>query len=131
MAVTDRVADLLTRIRNAKNAKHKYVDVSFSKLNHSIIEVMKENGYVTSYLVNEARHQIRVFLRYQQGALKSVIHGLKRISKPSVRYYVGYKEIPKVSSGLGIAILSTPAGILEGEKAREMKKGGELLCLVW
>lgn len=131
MAVTDTVADLLTRIRNAKDAKHKYADVSFSKMNTSIIEVMKEKGYVKNYLVSEKKHQIRVFLNYSKGTRDSVIHGLKRVSKPSVRSYVGYKDIPRVFSGLGIAILSTPSGILEGEKAREMKTGGELLCLVW
>ena len=131
MAATDTVADLLTRIRNAKDAKHKYVDVNFSKLNQNIIAVLKEKGYVNSFLVNEKKHKIRVFLKYIKASRDSVIHGLKRMSKPSLRSYVKYQAIPRVFSGLGIAILSTPSGVLEGEKAREMKMGGELLCLVW
>lgn len=131
MAVTDTVADLLTRIRNAKDAKHKYVDVKFSKLNKNIIAVLQEKGYVNNFLVNEKKHQIRIFLKYIKSTRESVIHGLKRMSKPGLRSYVGHQEIPRVFSGLGIAILSTPSGVLEGEKAREMKAGGELLCLVW
>ncbi len=131
MAITDTVADLLTRIRNAKDAKHKYVDVRFSKLNQSIIDVLKEKGYVNQFLINEKKHQIRVFLKYLKNSRNSIIHGLKRVSKPGLRKYVGHQDIPKVFSGLGIAVLSTPSGVLEGEKAREMKVGGELLCLVW
>lgn len=131
MAVTDTVADLLTRIRNAKDAKHKYVDVKFSKLNKNIIAVLQEKGYVNNFLVNEKKHQIRIFLKYIKSTRESVIHGLKRMSKPGLRSYVGHQEIPRVFSGLGIAILSTPSGVLEGEKAREIKAGGELLCLVW
>jgi small subunit ribosomal protein S8 len=131
MSVTDTVADLLTRIRNAKNAKHKYVDVRCSKLNKNIIVVLQDKGYVNNFLVNEKKRQIRVFLKYIKDTRNSVIHGLKRMSKPSLRYYVGYQEIPRVFSGLGIAILSTPSGVLDGEKARKMKAGGELLCFVW
>ncbi|MCB1084620.1 MAG: 30S ribosomal protein S8 [Chlamydiia bacterium] len=131
MAVTDTVADLLTRIRNAKDAKHKYVDVGFSKLNQNIINVLKEKGFVLSYLVNEKKHQIRVFLKYLKSSRESVIHGIKRASKPGLRKYVGHQDIPRVFSGLGIAVVSTPSGILDGEKAREMKLGGELLCMVW
>ena len=131
MATSDTVADLLTRIRNAKDAKHKYVDVKLSKLNQSIIDVLKEKGYVTSFLVNEKKRQIRIFLKYIKNSRDNVIYGLKRVSKPGLRSYVGYQDIPRVFSGLGIAILSTPAGVIEGEKARELKTGGELLCLVW
>lgn len=131
MATSDTVADLLTRIRNAKDAKHKYVDVKLSKLNQSIVDVLREKGYVTSFLVNEKKRQIRVFLKYIKNSRDNVIHGLKRVSKPGLRSYVGYQDIPRVFSGLGIAILSTPAGVIEGEKARELKTGGELLCLVW
>ncbi|QVL57967.1 MAG: 30S ribosomal protein S8 [Simkaniaceae bacterium] len=131
MTTSDTVADLLTRIRNAKDAKHKYVDVKLSKLNQSIVDVLREKGYVTSFLVNEKKRQIRVFLKYIKNSRDNVIHGLKRVSKPGLRSYVGYQSIPRVFSGLGIAILSTPAGVIEGEKARELKTGGELLCLVW
>ena len=131
MAVTDTVADLLTRIRNAKSAKHKYVDVCFSKMNQAIVDVLKQNGFVNNFLINEKKYAIRVFLRYQKNSREAIINGLKRVSKPSVRQYVGYKDIPKVLSGLGIVILSTPSGIIDGEKARVLKVGGELLCMVW
>lgn len=131
MTTSDTVADLLTRIRNAKDAKHKYVDVKFSKLNQAIVNVLKEKGYVNSFLVNEKKRQIRVFLKYIKNTRDNVIHGLKRVSKPGLRSYVGYKDIPRVFSGLGITILSTPAGVLEGEKARELKAGGEVICHVW
>ncbi|MEM8727442.1 MAG: 30S ribosomal protein S8 [Chlamydiota bacterium] len=131
MATSDTVAELLTRIRNAKDAKHKYVDVRLSKLSQSIIDVLKEKGYVRNFLVNEKKWQIRVFLRYIKNSRESIIHGLKRVSKPGLRSYIGYQDIPRVFSGLGIAILSTSAGVIEGEKARESKTGGELLCLIW
>lgn len=129
--VTDTVADLLTRIRNAKDAKHKYVDVTLSKFNQSIIAVFKEKGYVTHFLVNEKKKEIRVFLKYIKKTRENVIHGLKRMSKPGLRKYIGYKQIPRVFSGLGIAVLSTPSGVIEGEEAKKLKVGGELLCLVW
>ena len=131
MAISDTVADMLTRIRNAKDAKHKYVDVKCSSLNKKIIDVLKEKGYITKYLVNEKKYKIRVFIRYLIRSNESVIKGLKRFSKPGLRKYIGYKEIPYVFSGLGIAILSTPSGVIDGEKARSLKVGGELLCLVW
>ncbi len=131
MAISDTVADLLTRIRNAKDAKHKYVDVRYSKLNKSIVDVFKNKGYVTSFLVNDKKRQIRVFLKYVKNTRDNVIHGIKRVSKPGLRNYIGYQSIPRVFSGLGIAILSTPAGVIEGERAKELKVGGELLCLVW
>lgn len=131
MTISDTVADLLTRIRNAKDASHKYVDVRNSKLNQSIIDVLKDKGYVLNYLVNEKKYSIRIFLKYNKKSRESVLHGLKRVSKPGIRSYVGYKDIPSVFSGLGIAILSTPSGVVDGERARELKAGGELLCLVW
>jgi len=131
MTTSDTVADLLTRIRNGKDARHKYVDVRNSKLNRAIIDVMKEQGYVRGYLVNEKKYKVRVFLKYVRNARNSVLHGLKRVSKPGLRRYVGHREIPRVYSGLGIAILSTSLGILEGERARGLSVGGELLCFVW
>ena len=131
MAISDTIADMLTRIRNAKDAKHKYVDVKCSSLNKKIIDVLKEKGYITKYLVNEKKYKIRVFIRYLIRSNESVIKGLKRFSKPGLRKYIGYKEIPYVFSGLGIAILSTPSVVIDGEKARSLKVGGELLCLVW
>ncbi len=131
MAISDTVADLLTRIRNGKDACHKYVDVSYSKLNQAIIDVLKDKGFVINYLVNDKKHQIRVFLKYIKNTRESVLHGLKRMSKPGMRNYVKCEDIPRVFSGLSIAILSTPSGVVDGEKARELKMGGELLCLVW
>jgi len=131
MTTSDTVADLLTRIRNGKDARHRYVDVKNSRLNRAIIEVMKEQGYVREYLVDDKKYRVRVFLKYVRNARGGVLHGLKRVSKPGLRRYVGCREIPRVYSGLGIAILSTPLGILEGERARELSVGGELLCLVW
>ena len=131
MAFSDPVADLLTRGRNAQRAKHKYVDVNCSNLNKSIIEVLKRKGFVAQFLVNEKKHKIRIFLRYLKKERKSLIHNLKRMSKPGRRFYVGYREIPRVFSGLGIAILSTPSGVMSGDEARKARVGGELLCLVW
>ncbi len=131
MTLSDTIADLLTRIRNAKTARHKYVDVRFSKMNQSIIDVLKRKGYVLSSIFSEKKRAIRVFLKYDKTSRQPVIRGLKRVSKPGIRRYVSCKDIPKVLSGLGIAILSTPSGVLDGEKAREIRTGGELLCLVW
>lgn len=130
MALSDTVADMLTRIRNGKAAKFRFVDLKLSKMNRAIAEVLKEKGYIENVLVNEEKQVIRVHLKYKKNR-ESVIHGLKRVSKPSVRSYVRYKDIPRVFSGLGIAILSTPQGVIDGEKARELKVGGELLCYVW
>lgn len=129
--LSDTVADLLTRIRNAKDAKHKYVDVRLSKMNRAIVSVLKHNGFVSHFILNEKKYAIRIFLKYEKKSRKGVIHGLKRISRPGIRRYVGYRDIPNVLSGLGLAILSTPLGVIDGEKAKEMKVGGELLCLIW
>ena len=131
MAISDTVADLLTRIRNAKDAKHKYVDVQCSSLNKDIVEILKEKGYINNYIVNQNKYKIRIYIKYILKTKESIIKGLKRASKPGLRKYIGYKDIPYVFSGLGIAILTTPAGVLDGEKARALKVGGELLCLVW
>lgn len=131
MTISDTVADLLTRIRNAKDAKHKYVDVRCSTFNKEIVEVLKEKGYITNYLVNQKKYKIRIFIKYIIKTKEPVIKNLKRVSKPGLRKYIGYKDIPYVFSGLGIAILSTPSGVIHGEKARALKIGGELLCLVW
>ena len=131
MAQSDIVADLLTRIRNGKDAKHKYVDVRYSKLNKAIIEVLKEKGYVNSFLLNESMYCIRIFLKYKSKTRESIIQGLKRVSTPGRRFYVGYNDIPVVQSGLGIAILSTSSGVIDGHAALKQKEGGELLCLVW
>lgn len=130
MALTDPIADLLTRIRNAKDARHRFVDFHPSNIKMEIIKVLQNQGFVDRVLLNEEKRQARIFLRYDRER-EPVMKGLKRISCPSLRKYVGHKEIPRIYGGMGIAILSTPAGILDGETARKRRVGGELLCFVW
>jgi small subunit ribosomal protein S8 len=126
----DPIADLLTRIRNAKLAKHRFVDFRPSKLKVEIVKVLQAQGFVDKYLVDDEKGRARVFLKYADGR-ESVIRGLTRMSSPALRRYVGYRQIPRVFGGMGVAILSTPGGIVDGETARKQKLGGELLCLVW
>lgn len=130
MAFNDPIAELLTKIRNAKGAQHRYVDLGFSKIKVKILDILKGQGFIENFLVNEEKHKIRVFLRYTKGR-ESVIHGLTRVSKSGLRRYIGYLDIPRVFNGMGIAILSTPKGVMDGETARNLKVGGELLCTVW
>lgn len=127
MSVTDPIADLLTRIRNAHGALHADLAVPASKLKASIAAILKDEGYIADFAVSDA--VLSMTLKYQGG--KPLIAGLKRMSKPGRRIYVGAEDIPKVQNGLGISILSTSRGILEGEKARELNVGGELLCEIW
>jgi len=126
----DPIADLLTRIRNAKTARHRFVDFRPSKIKMDIVKVLHEQGFVDKFMINEEKGQARVFLKYA-GGREPVIKGLNRMSSPSLRRYVGYKKIPRIFGGMGVAILSTPAGVVDGETARRNKLGGELLCLVW
>lgn len=130
MAFNDPIAELLTKIRNAKDAKHRYVDLSFSKNKVKILEILKSHGFIENFLVNEEKFQTRVFLRYNK-TREPVIRGLTRVSKCGLRRYVGYRDIPKVFNGMGVAIVSTPKGIVDGETARNLKVGGELVCTVW
>jgi small subunit ribosomal protein S8 len=130
MAFNDPIAELLTKVRNAKGAQHRYVDMISSKMKVKILEILKNHGFIENFLVDESQHKIRVFLRYTK-ARESVIHDLKRISKGGLRKYVGYSDIPRVFNGMGLAILSTPKGVIDGETARNLKVGGELLCTVW
>jgi small subunit ribosomal protein S8 len=130
MAFSDPIAELLTKIRNAKGAQHRFVDMSHSKMKVRILEIIKNHGFIENFLVDEKRHKIRVFLRYTK-TRESVLHGLERISKCGSRYYVGYQEIRPVFNGMGVAILSTPQGVIDGETARNLKVGGELLCKIW
>lgn len=133
MAVSDPVADFLTRIRNALGAQHRYVDLSWSKMRQSLADILKNQGYIDNYLVkkeNNQRGTIRIFLKYREGR-KSVINGLKRVSKPGMRKYIGHKDVPCFYGGLGLAILSTSQGVLHGGEAINRKIGGELLCLIW
>lgn len=130
MSHHDPVSDLLTRIRNAKDAKHRFVDLYASKLLIGIVKVMKEQGFIENFIVDDVKRKMRIFLKYA-ASRAPVINGLTRISKPGLRRFVGTGKIPRVFSGFGIAILSTPKGILDGETARKEKVGGELLCNIW
>ena len=130
MGISDPIADFLTRIRNAKEAEHRFVDVSYSKVNVGILKVLQEEGYIEKFLVRRELYQIRVFLRYNKSRL-CAIQKLKRVSKPGVRKYLSQRKIPKVFGGLGLAILSTSKGIVSGERAKELGVGGEHLCNLW
>lgn len=130
MSFNDPIAELLTKIRNAKDAQHRFVDMSFSKFKVKILELLKTHGFIENYLVNEQQFKMRVFLKYTKER-GSVITDLKRQSKNGCRMYLGYNQIPRVFNGLGIAILSTPKGVVDGETAKNLKVGGELLCTVW
>jgi small subunit ribosomal protein S8 len=126
----DPIADLLTRIRNGKSAKHRYVDFYPSKLKVNILKIMQQQGFLDHFLIDEEAGNGRVFLKYLRGR-EPVIQGLKRVSTPGLRRYVNVQQIPRVLGGMGIAIISTSQGVMDGESARRQKLGGELLCLVW
>ena len=130
MSLSDPIADLLTRVRNAKEARHKYLDVKASKVKLNIVRVMKEQGFIENFLVDENRALIRIYLKYGKGR-QPVIQGIRRISKPGLRRYVKADKIPYILKGMGIAILSTSQGVFDGETARQKNVGGELLCYVW
>lgn len=130
MAFNDPIAELLTKIRNAKGAQHRHVDLSKSKMKVKILEILKSHGFIENFLVDDENHKIRVFLRYNKNR-ESVLNGLTRQSKCGLRRYLGYAEIPRVFNGMGIAIISTPKGVVDGDTARNLKVGGELLCTVW
>lgn len=132
MNVTDPVADMLTRVRNALMAHHLVVDIPASKLKLEVARILKQEGYIRSYKVVAAapRDKLKLLLKYRSNG-KSVIDGLKRVSKPGCRIYSDRKEIPRVFGGLGISILSTSSGIMTGHMAREKGVGGEILCNVW
>lgn len=131
--MTDPIADLLTRIRNAQAAGHSNVLVPRSKIKLAIVKLLKNEGFVEGYIDDESKNYqgvLKVFLRYDDGR-EGVIRGLQRISKPGRRIYVGKDEIPRVRNGLGIAILTTPQGVLTDRQARHAGVGGEVLCHVW
>jgi small subunit ribosomal protein S8 len=129
--MTDPVADMLTRIRNAKQRRHDMVPVPLSKLKVEIARILKEEGFIRSYkVVGEAgTGEIRIFLKYDSE--EPVITDLKRVSTPGRRVYVGKEKIPSVKGGLGIAIISTSKGLMTDQKSRDVKVGGEVLCYVW
>ncbi len=132
MQISDVIADLLTRIRNANDAKHETVDIPASNMKKAIVEILLTEGYIKSYQMIEDGKQgiIRVTLKYGQGKAK-VIRGLRRVSKPGLRIYANAENLPRVMNGLGIAIISTSKGIMTDKQARKANVGGEVLAFVW
>ena len=132
MSMSDPIADMLTRIRNACGSKHRRVDMPVSKMKTEIARILKENNYIQDYQTletDEGQRVLRVRLRYAGG--QSVIRELQRVSTPGLRRYVGATEIPRVRNGLGLAILSTNKGLMSDREARQSRTGGELVAVVW
>jgi small subunit ribosomal protein S8 len=127
----DTISDMLTRIRNANNAKQQLVEIPFTKMTQSLINILESEGYVESSKVLPTRNTILVSLKYVGRKRKSVITTLKRVSKPGTRVYSGAKNLPKVLGNLGIAVVSTSHGVLTDKQARKLNLGGEILCYVW
>lgn len=132
MSMTDPISDMLTRVRNACKAGHKKVDVPASRVKREIARILAERRFINSYTYVEDSRQgyLRLYLKYDSDE-ESVIQGIQRVSKPGLRRYVVKKEVPRVLNGLGIAVLSTPKGIMTDEESRTAGVGGEVLCYVW
>ncbi len=132
MSMTDTIADFLTRIRNAAQARHTKVDIPASNMKKQMARILKEYGYIKNYILIDDNKSgiIRIYLKYDEDG-NSVISGLKRVSTPGLRRYVGTKAIPRVYNNYGIAILSTPKGVISDRDARKLNVGGEVLCYVW
>lgn len=132
MSVSDPVADMLTKIRNASMARFEYVDVTPSKLKMEIIKIMKNEGFIKNFkkLNQDESNVIRIFLKYDEKQ-NPVIHDLHRISTPGRRVYTGYRKMPRIFNGFGTLIVSTSAGVTTGRKALDKKVGGELICSIW
>ncbi len=132
MSVTDPVADMLTKIRNATMAKFEKVDIPTSKLKLEITKILKNEGFVKNFkkVVVDKKNCLRIFLKYNE-AEKPIIQGIDKVSKPGRRIYSGYKKMPRIFNGYGTLIVSTPIGVTTGKKAVEKKVGGELICSVW
>ena len=132
MHITDPIADMLTRIRNANNAKHDTVDIPASNMNKSIAQILLDEGYIKNFQLIDDGTQgvIRITLKYGAGKEK-VISGLRRVSKPGLRVYAGAEELPRVLHGLGVAIVSTSKGVMTDKQARQANVGGEVLAFVW
>ena len=133
MTMSDPIADMLTRIRNANTAKHDTVDVPASKMKVAIAEILLKEGYIRNFEINEENgfKNIHITLKYGKDKNTKILTGLKRISKPGLRIYANSEELPKVLGGLGTAIISTNKGVLTDKEAREQNVGGEVLCFVW
>lgn len=132
MSMTDPVADLLTRIRNATKEKHEKVEIPASRLKANVVRVLKEEGYIKNFRLmrEEGRPVIKVYLKYAEGG-SSVIQGIRRVSRPGLRRYTSYDAMPRPLGGAGIAIVSTSKGVTTGQRAKTQKVGGEILCEVW
>ena len=135
MSMSDPIADMLTRVRNALMREHPTVSMPYSKLKENIAQVLKDEGYIgdIQVLPQQPRNVLQLELKYKGGRREraSVINGLERVSKPGRRHYVGTKKVPWVLSGMGISILTTSRGIMTGQKARRQGVGGEVICRVW
>ena len=132
MSASDPVADMLTKIRNAAQARHEKVDIPVSKLKLEIVKILKTEGYIKNFkkVQEDNKSVIRIFLKYNE-VNAPVIHGLEKISKPGRRVYSGYKDLPRVYNGYGTVIVSTSSGVTTGKKAAEKMVGGELVCTIW
>lgn len=132
MSVTDPIADMLTRLRNALAARHPKVDIPASNLKVEVARILKEEGYINTYRVadEDGKRVIKLYLKYQADS-SPVISRIERVSKPGRRVYAGSKEIPSIIGGMGINVLTTPKGVMTGKKARKEGVGGEILCNVW
>ncbi|WP_422478741.1 30S ribosomal protein S8 [Pleomorphochaeta sp. DL1XJH-081] len=133
MAISDPVADMLTKIRNASMAKHEKVEITTSKMKLQIVKILKNEGYVKNFkkVVNkDGVNMIRIFLKYDEKQ-NPVLHGIDKISTPGRRVYSGYRDMPRVYNGYGVVVVSTSSGIITGKKASEKKVGGELICSIW
>ncbi len=132
MSQSDPIADMLTRIRNASDARHETVEIRASRMNLEIAKILRNEGYIKNFriLTNGPQSRIRVRLKYGPNR-ERVINGVKRVSKPGQRHYVGKTQVPRVLGGLGIAILSTSSGVMPDRQARKLQVGGEVICHVW
>jgi len=132
MAVTDPVADMLIKIRNASAAKFEKVDIPTSRLKLEVVKILKNEGYIKNFKKTtiDGHNYIRIFLKYDEKDMP-IIHGIKKISTPGRRIYTGYKSLPRIYNGYGTLIVSTSAGVTTGKNAAEKKVGGELICTVW
>ena len=132
MAVSDPIADMLTKLRNASQAKHEKVDISTSKMKLQIIKILKNEGYIKNFkkVTKDNLSVIRVYLKYDESQAP-VIHGIERVSTPGRRVYCGYKDMPRVYNGHGTVVVSSSTGVNTGRKATEAKVGGELICTIW
>ena len=134
MSISDSIADMLTRVRNASNARHEKVDVPASKMKVEIIKIFKNEGFIKNFklIEDDKQGEIRIFLKYEADQNKTpVIRGISRVSRPGLRKYTGKKDMPRLYNGMGTIIVSTSRGVLTDRKAREYGVGGEIICSIW